>query len=130
MKNVTTVTNNARILATVFAAVLSLAAANASASDVNDEAYDNVTVTAEVSANSAKRLVRSYLHDRGFSYGFGPGAARVKSITRDADTWIVKVDYSNGGFVMSEHAVLYVNANTATLAEVAPAPQPQQVAAQ
>lgn len=130
MKNVTTVTNNARILATIFAAVLSLAAANASASDANNEAYDNVTVTADVSANSAKRLVRSYLHDRGFKYGIGPGAARVKSITRDADTWIVRINYSSGGFVMSEQATLYVNAKTAVLAEVAPAPQPQQVAAQ
>ncbi len=130
MKNVTAVTNNRQILALVFAAAIGLAATNASAADATEATYDNVTVTSQLSANGAKRLTRRFLLDRGFVYGVGPGAARVKSITRDADTWIIRVVYSNGGYVASEQAILYIDTNTAALSEVAPVREPQQLAAQ
>ena len=128
MNIVTTVTKMSRVLALVLAATFSLSATTSNAADA-DEAYDNITVTQQVSANGAKRLGRHFLVEQGFSYGLGAGAARIKSITRDGNTWILQVRYSLGGLTMNQSALLYVNAKSALVSDVAPKRQPQQVAA-
>ncbi len=130
MKNVTTVTKNPRILTVLLAAAIGLSAASSYASETTDEAYDNITVTEQLSAYGAKRLARQFLVERGFSYGIGPGKARIRSISRDSDTWIVQVALSNGGWVMNNRAFLYIDANSAMVSEVAPERKPRQVAAQ
>jgi hypothetical protein len=130
MKNVTTKTKDLRIVALALAAVISLSATSSYAADQSEEAYDNVTVIAPLSANSAKRLARGFLTERGFVSGIGPGAARIKSISRDGDTWVLQVTYSLGGLTMSQKATLYINADSTTVSEVAPARKPVQVAAQ
>ena len=130
MKNVTTVTKDARIVALVFAAAIGLSATSSHAADSNDQAYDNVTVVAPISAYSAKRLARGFLTERGFVSGIGPGAARIKSISRDGGTWIVKVAYSHGTLSMNKRATLYIDADSASVSEVAPVKEPVQVAAQ
>ncbi len=130
MKNVTTVTKDPRFIALVLAAAFGLSATTSYAADYNEEAYENVTVVAQVSASSAKRLVRSFLSERGFVNGVGPGAARIKSISRDGDTWIIQIAYSLDTLVMNNRATLYVNANSASVSEIAPAKKPVQVAAQ
>jgi len=130
MKNVTTVTKDPRFIALVLAATFGLSATTSYAADYNEEAYENVTVVAQVSASSAKRLVRSFLSERGFVNGVGPGAARIKSISRDGDTWIIQIVYSMGTLVMNNRATLYVNADSATVSEVPPAKKPVRVAAQ
>ena len=130
MKKVTTVTKDPRIVAALLAAVISLSATSSYAADESEEAYDNVTVVAPLSANSAKRLARGFLSERGFVSGIGPGAARIKSISRDGDTWILQVRYSLDTLTMSKRATLYIDAKAATVSEVAPARKPVQVAAQ
>ena len=130
MKNVTTVTKNPRIVALVFAAAIGLSATSSHAADSNERAYDNVTVVAPISANSAKRLVRGFLGERNFVYGIGPGAARIKSISRDGSTWVVQIAYSLDTLTMNKRATLYVNADSASVSEVAPVKEPVQVAAQ
>lgn len=127
MKNVTTVTKNFYTLTLVLAAAISL---SATASSESEEAYDNINVTEQVSAYGAKRLARRFLTDRGFTNGMGPGAARIKSITRDGDTWILQVAFSLDSHIMNERALLYIDAGTARVSEVAPVRKPQQVAAQ
>ena len=112
-----------------FAAAITLSATSSYAADSSQEVYDNVTVTAPISANGAKRIARRFLNERGFAYGIGPGAARVKSISRDGDTWVLKVAYSNGGVVMNNYATLYVEANSTTISETAPTKKQVQVAA-
>ncbi|MCH8134564.1 MAG: hypothetical protein IIB77_01130 [Proteobacteria bacterium] len=127
MKNVPTITKNFYTLALVLAAAISL---SATASSESEEAYDNINVTEQVSAYGAKRLARRFLTDRGFTNGMGPGAARIKSITRDGDTWILQVAFSLDSHIMNERALLYIDAGTARVSEVAPVRKPQQVAAQ
>jgi len=129
MKIVTSVTKDFRILPLVLAAAIGLSATTSYASE-SQEAYDNITVTEQVSAYGAKRLARHFLADRGFTNGMGPGAARIKSITRNGDIWILRVAFSLDSHIMNESALLYVDAGTARVSDVAPAHKPQQVAAQ
>jgi len=102
---------------------------------VNPTAY-RVTQTGwvdpaeQVSAYGAKRLARRFLTNRGFTNGMGPGAARIKSITRDGDTWVLRVAFSLDSHIMNQKALLYVDAGTVRISEVAPARKPRQVAAQ
>jgi hypothetical protein len=56
--------------------------------------------------------------------------AAIKSVTREGDTWIVQLAISDGGWVMNKREVLYIDANSARVSEVAPEQMPQQVAAQ
>ena len=130
MKNVTTVTKDPRIVALIFAAAISLSATSSHAADSSEQAYDNVTVVAPISANSAKRLARGFMRERGFVSGIGPGAARIRSISRDGGTWIVQVAYSLDTTTMSKRATLYIDADSASVSEVAPVKEPVQVAAQ
>ncbi len=130
MKNVTTVTKYPRILTALLAAAIGLSAASSYAHETAEKADDNIAVTEQLSAYGAKRLARQFLVERGFSTGFGPGKATIKSITRDGDTWIVQVAWSNGGWVMDQRGLLYIDANSAMVSEVAPERKPPQVAAQ
>lgn len=129
MKLISNVTKSPRVLALVLAAAFGFSATNASAAD-SDDAYDNIIVTQQVSANGAKRMGRRYLQDQGFSYGLGAGAARIKSITRDGDTWILHVRYSLGGLTMNQRALLYVGAHDARVSELAPERKPELLASQ
>ena len=130
MKNVTTVTKDPRIVALIFAAAISLSATSSHAADSSEQAYDNVTVVAPISANSAKRLARGFMRERGFVSGIGPGAARIRSISRDGGTWIVQVAYSLGTLSMNQRATLCIDADSASVSEVAPVKEPVQVAGQ
>ena len=130
MKNVTTVTKDPRIVALVLAAAFGLSATSSHAADSSEQTYDNVTVVAPISASSAKRLARGFMRERGFVSGIGPGAARIRSISRDGGTWIVQVAYSLDTTTMSKRATLYIDADSASVSEVAPVKEPVQVAAQ
>lgn len=130
MNNVTRVTKSPRVLAVLMAAAFGLSSVSTYAADTDDSAYDNITVTEQVSAHSAKRLAREFLVERGFATGTGPGKAAIKSVARDGDTWVLQVAISDGGWVMNKRAVLYINADSAMLSEVAPIQKPEQVAAQ
>lgn len=130
MKNTTKVTKDTRVLAVLMAAAIGLSSASTYAAETDEAAYDNITVIEQVSANGAKRLARQLLVERGFATGTGPGKAAIKSVTRDGDTWIVQLAISNGGWVMSKREVLYIDANSARVSQVAPERMPQQVAAQ
>jgi len=129
MKNVTEVTKNPLAVALLMAAAIGLSSASSHAADNDEAAYDNITVTEQVSAHGAKRLARQFLVERGFATGVGPGKAAIKSVTRDGDTWILQLAISDGGWVMNRRAVLYIDASSAMVSEVAPAPKPEQVAA-
>ena len=128
MRNITTVTNNPLVLALALAAATGLSSTASYAADPA-VAYENITVTAQVSAHGAKRLGRLYLQDQGFNYGIGPGAAQIRSITRDGDTWVLQVRYSLGGLTMNQRALLYVNARAGLVSDVAPEREAEQLAA-
>lgn len=130
MRNVTNVTKSRHILTVLLGAAITLSAASAYAHETADDAFDTITVTEQLSAYAAKRLARRYLVEREFEIGTGPGKAKINSITRDNDTWIVQLALSNGGWTMNTRAQLYIDANTALVSEVAPARMPRQVAAQ
>ena len=129
MKNVTRVTKSPLVIAAIMAAAAGLSSASTHAAETDAVAYDNITVTEQVSAHGAKRLAREFLVERGFATGVGPGKAAIKSVTRDGDTWILQFAISDGGWVMNRRAVLYIDANSAMVSEVAPEPKPEQVAA-
>ncbi len=119
MRIVTTVTKNRLVLGLALAAATGLASTTSYAADPA-ESYDNITVTAQVSAHGAKRLGRQFLQEQGFTYGIGPGAAQIRSITRDGDTWVLQVRYSLGGLTMNQSALMYVNVSAGLVREVAP----------
>ena len=130
MKNITKVSKTPRVLAILITSAIGLSTASTYAADTNEAAYDNITVVEQVSAHGAKRLARQFLVERGFETGVGPGKAAIKSVTREGDTWVLRVSMSNGGWTMNKSAVLYIDAESATVSEVAPERLPQQVASQ
>jgi hypothetical protein len=129
MNNVSTVTKITGLTAVLMASAIGLSSVSANAADIADAAYDNITVTEQVSAHSAKRLARQFLVERGFATGTGPGKAAIRSVTREGDTWVLQLAISDGGWVMSKRAVLYINADSAVVSEVAPAREPEQLGA-
>ena len=70
-------------------ALITLPATTIFAHTPDDEDIAKYEVEEQVSANSAKRLARAHLCSMGFCSRFGPGGAKIRSITRDAGTWIV-----------------------------------------
>ncbi len=84
----------------------------------------------QVSAHEAKRLARVHLCSVGFCSRFGPGGAKVRSITRDAGTWIIDARVSNSSAVMNKQLILYVDAQSGLVSDVAPKTSPTQVAAE
>ena len=129
MKEFTKITKSPRVIAVLITVAVGLSSASTYAADTDEAAYDNITVKEQVSAHGAKRLARRFLVERGFDTGVGPGKAAIRSVTREGDTWILRVGISDGGWVMNRKAVLYINAKSATVSEVAPEQMPQQVAA-
>lgn len=87
-------------------------------------------VEEQVSANAARRLARVHLCSLGFCSRFGPGGAKIRSITRDAGTWIIYAQVSNGPAVMNQQRILYVDARTGLVSNVPPDSSPAQVAAE
>lgn len=92
-----------------------------------DDVYDTGE---QISAYAAKRLARTHLCTVGFCSRFGPGSARVRSITRDAGWWVLDVRVSNGGAAMSAKHTLYVDARTGAVSEERPDREPTPVAAE
>ncbi len=87
-------------------------------------------VEEQVSANAARRLARVHLCSLGFCSRFGPGGAKIRSITRDVGTWIIYAQVSNGPAVMNQQRILYVDARTGLVSNVPPDSSPAQVAAE
>ncbi len=85
-------------------------------------------VEKQVSAHEAKRLARSYLRTLGFSNRIGPGAVKIRNITRDAGTWIVSARVS-GTYVLNDKRILYVDAQTGAVSDVPPVSSRTQIAA-
>lgn len=129
MNNIAKVTKIPRRLAVLIAAIIGLSSATTYAADTDESAYDNITVVERVSAHGAKRLARQFLVERGFDTGVGPGKAAIRSVTREGDTWILRIGMSEGGWVMNRNANLYIDAKSARVSEEAPEKLPQQVAA-
>lgn len=76
-------------------------------------------VERQISAYEAKRLARSYLSKLGFSNQIGPGAARIRSITRDAGGWIVSARVT-GTYIFNDQRILYIDAQTGVVSDVPP----------
>lgn len=117
-------------IALVSTALISLPTSVVLADTSADDDLAKYEVEKQVSASEAKRMARSHLKSQGFSGRIGPGAARIQSITRDAGTWIVSAKVSNGGSVLTEQRILYIDAQTGVVSDVAPTKSPSQVAAE
>ncbi len=111
-------------------ALITLPATTIFAHTPDDEDIAIYEVEEQVSANSAKRLARAHLCPVGFCSRFGPGGAKIRSITRDAGTWIVYTRISNGPTVMNVQHILYIDAQTGVVSDVPPDTSPAQVAAE
>jgi len=85
-------------------------------------------VDPQLSANDARRAAYGYLRKLGYSRNSNTGTARIRSTTREGDTWIVEVAYSRGGRVLSQRAVLYVDADSALVTEVPPSGDDRRIA--
>ena len=122
-------TANTRILAaSLLGVAFLLPTSPASAGDEKGVAIDEIVVEQQVSANEARRAAYRFLAARGYSRKIGAGSARVRSITRDGDTWIVQVSVTHGGAVQSDKAMLYIDARTALVSEAPPENLPSRVA--
>lgn len=111
------------------AALVALPASAVFAGTPGQDDIAKYEVEKQVSAYEAKRLARSHLDELGFSRRIGPGGAKIRSITRDAGTWIVFARVSNGTSVLNEQRILYVDAQTGLVSDVPPDASPAQVAA-
>ncbi len=111
-------------------ALITLPATAIFAHTPDEEEIGKYEVEEQVSANAAKRLARVHLCSLGFCSRFGPGAARIRSITRDAGTWIVFAKVSNGTAIMSQQRILYIDAQTGVVSDLPPDTSPAQVAAE
>lgn len=114
----------------VLGAAFLLPAAPAAAGDDSAVAIDDSVIEKQISANEARRAAYKYLAAQGYSRKIGPGSARVRSITRDGDTWIIQISMSNGTSVQADKSMLYIDAKTALVSEVAPEGLPSRVAAE
>ena len=112
------------------AALVTLPATAIFAHTPDEEDIAKYEVEEQISANAAKRLARSHLCSMGFCSQFGPGGAKIRSITRDAGTWIVFARVSNGPSVMNEEHIFYVDAQTGLVSNVPPDTSPTQIAAE
>ena len=88
---------------------------------------DRNQTLATISANDAKRVVRRYLADLGYTLRIGPGGARILSVSRDGLHWAVSVLLSNGSSVQSSSLSLYVRIDNGRIET--PGAEPRQVAA-
>ena len=111
-------------------ALITLPATTIFAHTPDEEDIAKYEVEEQVSANAAKRLARVHLCSMGFCSRFGPGGAKIRSITRDAGTWIVYTRISNGPTVMNKQRILYIDAQTGVVSDVPPVTSPAQVAAE
>lgn len=111
-------------------ALVSLPASVVLADTAAEDDIAKYEVEKQVSASEARRLARSHLKAQGFTSRIGPGGSRIRSVTRDAGTWIISAKVSNGGSVLAEQRILYVDAQTGVVSDVAPAKSPSQVAAE
>ena len=127
------------MLATAAAALL-LLALQAQGADTADgvavDDYESVYVPAgqvirqQISANEARRAAYRYMSELGYARNSSLGSARVRSVTREGDTWILTVAYTSGGRTLSRKAVLFVDANTALVSELPPGDIEGRVAAE
>jgi hypothetical protein len=111
-------------------ALVTLPATTIFAHTPEEEDIAKYEVEEQVSANAARRLARVHLCSLGFCSRFGPGGAKIRSITRDAGTWIIYARVSNGPAVMNQQRILYVDARTGLVSNVPPDSSPAQVAAE
>ncbi len=124
-----------RRLATLAAtAIAALAATSpaALAGDTRDAVAvdtDKTLMQQQLSAHDARRAGYRYLGALGYARTSGIGSARVRSVTREGNVWILRVAFGNGSRVQSRTAVLYVDAVSALVSEVAPSGINGQVAA-
>ena len=92
--------------------------------------FANYEQEKRISAYDAKRRARVHLCTLGYCARSGPGGARVKSITRDGDVWIVSVRVSNGGAVMSVKHTLYIDAVSGAVSDIRPESRPARIASE
>lgn len=118
----------AAILAVSFALIAQPASAGDDGAVAIDDRIIEHEVIRQISANEARRTAYRHLAALGYSRKIGPGSARVRSITRDGGTWIVRVAISNGTSVQSEQRMLYIDARTALVSEIPPEDLPSLAA--
>ena len=109
------------ILVAASAAALLVTTGQAGAHEPGDAvSIDEVKVVEQLSANDARRRAYDYMASLGYVNSGQIGGAKVRGITREGDTWIVRVAYSSGSRIMKRSAVLYIDAATAVVSEQPP----------
>jgi len=115
----------------IFASLLAfMIPASAALAHIPDQTETVFEAAPSLSASEARRLARAHLCDAGFCSSFGPGAAKLSGITRDAGTWVINVRLSDGGASFTQRHILYIDAGTGVVSEVPPAASPTQVASE
>ena len=109
------------ILMVASAAALLATAGQASAHEPDKAlSIDEIKVVEQLSASDARRRAYDYMASLGYVNTGQIGGARVRGITREGDTWIVRVAFSSGSRIMNRSAVLYIDAATAVVSEQPP----------
>ena len=115
------INNLRKTILTVSGVALLAVAGQASANEPDDAvSIDEIKVVEQISANDARRRAYEYMASLGYGNRGAIGGSRVRDITREGDTFIVRVSYASGSRVMSKHAVLYIDAATAVVSEQPP----------
>ena len=80
---------------------------------------DTEEAAEHVSANDAKRIVRRFLTERGFSRSVGSGGATVNKVRLRGNHWVVQVTLRHGSAASGRKQYLYVNTTSGLLSETA-----------
>ncbi len=108
-----------------------LAAAGAATAEGPEDAIsiDEIQVIENISASDARRRAYEYMASLGYVQGNTIGGARVRDVTREGDTFVVRVSYGAGSRILRHSALLYIDAATAVVSEQPPTDGEGRVAA-
>ena len=98
-----------------------ISAAGTVMADESDVSGDvAITTNNPVSANDAKRIVRRYLSEQGYSRSIGPGGARIRGVELVTNQWIVEVFLRDRSATAGSRYTISVDTGTGLLSGVAP----------
>lgn len=105
------------ITITLAAATILIAPGSATFAHTPGEANSSETPQYSVTANDARRIARKYLGALGYSTQTGPGGARIRSISRDGNTWIIDTRLGGLASAITRRHLVYVNAHTGVIGD-------------
>lgn len=89
-----------------------------------DSYYDNLmerfAADGEISASEAKRIVRYFLTQRGYSSQMKPGGARVGKVNLEDGIWAIQIRLYGTSLANRQNSTVFIDTHTGLLAESRP----------